>query len=328
MTPLFPAGSSGYVPRNVRGGLAGLVVPLVVLAIIFVLVLREKPEEPRSPPAPAVTVFVPSFERLPPVPEGHYEIWTERVEGGGERLGAFVVLPGGALTSLTGEPLQEFPVAELPSAGTTILLTVEPGKEPAEERSRRVVLRGALSEASVTFESALELPEGAQRAILLAPTAKDVPDTAGLWFAKTTGTKGKPASGLNLPVRDDGWAYGGFVTTAGGTTLRTGLFTDPAKPDAGAPFSGQKRGLALPGEDFLARAPEGTTFPLNLADGRSTVAVSLLPDFAPDAAEPYLPLLTTRVAYQQKTNTPFRLEPVAAEEFPKGSGAFERRTAP
>jgi hypothetical protein len=107
--------------------------------------------------------------------------------------------------------------------------------------------------------------------------------------------------------------------------IHTGSFADPSKPDTGAPFSGTGTTIKLPGEDFVRNAPEGVRFPLNLADGRSTVMVALLPDFAPEAEEGFLPLLTARIRYQQKTNEPFSLSPVSTDELPRGSGRFEKQ---
>lgn len=329
MAPLFPGGA--HLPRSVSGGAWAIIVPVLVLGILFAAVLRS----PRAPEAPAslksITVFGPTFEHLPVVPGGHYELWAEHPDGGKHRLAAFQALSGGSLLTLEGEPAQTFPIDELPPAGSVLLLTVERGSELAPGPSDRVLLRGALGTTEVTFQLAVSPHlnlEGKHVAMLLAPTDPSAPDTSGVWFAQPTETKGKPAPGLALPVLSGGWAYGGFVTTAAGTVLPTGLFVDPSRPDDGTPFSGTRKGLSLPGEDFVKHVPEGVTFPLNLADGRSTLTVSLLPDFATEATEPFLSLLGTRIAYQQKPNVAFSLEAEDEdlESFPAGSGSFEVRS--
>ncbi len=337
---LFPSSAGGRVPVSARGGILSLVIPLAILGAVFFFVTREKPAARPSPTPASVIAFSPAFERLPPVPGGHYELWVERTQGGGERIGAFTVLPGGSLLGLTGDPVQTFPVQELPPSGSLLLLTVEPGTETRAERSGRVLLRGALQTTEVTLVPVVPELDGNHVAVLLAPTDPAAPDTAGLWFARPKAkTGGKTAPGLGLPApgspaamqaglaaASGGWAYGGFVTTAGGTVLPMGAFTDPAAPDSAKPFSGPRPGLKLPGEDFLRNAPEGVSFPLNLADGRTSVTVSLLPDFALEAAEPYLPLLRVRIPYRQATNTPFRLPAEKADEaFPRGRGTFEQQ---
>lgn len=310
------------------GGWWAVLVPVVILAALFVGVLRTPSEEGAVEPTPAATVFVPAFEKLPPVPDGHYELWGKRPDGGEERLAAFTVRVGGALFTLTGDALQTVPVSELPPPNATLLLTVEQGAEPAVSRSPRVLLRGTLAETRVDFTAVLSgrLPSDNQ-ALLQAPSDARAPDTTGVWFASSAAGGKAPAAGLKLPTAPAGWVYGGFVTTATSTILRTGAFRDPAQPDDEAPFSGSGKRLSVPGEDFVRNAPEGVRFPLNLADGRSTVVVALLPEFAPNAAEAFLPLLQARIPYRQKTGTPVMLSAVSADELPRGSGRFELQGA-
>lgn len=308
-----------------RGGWWAVVVPVGILGVLFVAVLRAPSEQAPSLEASPATVFVPSFERLPPVPLGHYELWVQQPDGGSHRLGAFTVLPGGSLVSLSGEPLGDIAVAELPPVDSLLLLTVVSGSELSIERPDRVLLRGTLAATEVRFEAAVPAATGTHRAMLLAPTDAKAPDTSGVWFAAPSTVRGKPRAGLALSAPPPGWAYGGFVTTAAGTVLPTGAFVHPAARDQSAAFSGTANALAFPGEDFVRHAPEHVTFPLNLADGRTTLSVSLLPDFAPESAAPFVSLLTARIPYQQKTGEGFPLEAVSPETFPGGTGVFEQR---
>lgn len=307
------------------GGWWGALIPFAILGAILIAVLRATSVPETSPTPVAATVFVPAFERLPPVSGGHYELWFEQADSGAGRLATFTVLPGGALFTLNGEPVQEFPIAELPPPRSTLFLTVEPGSAPAEKRSGRVLLRGTLSELKATFEPVLPSTNGKHVAALLSLTDTAAPDTTGLWFVRPAGGQGKTGAGLQLSALQGGWAYGGFVTTSAGTVLPMGLFPDPKKADGAAPFSGTRKGLGFPGEDFVRKPPEGVKFPLNLADGRTAVTVSLEPDFAKNSSEPFLPLLTLRIPYQQKPNEIFTLEPVSKDTFPGGTGTFEQR---
>lgn len=309
------------------GGWWGALIPLAILGALLIAVLRSTSGPEPTPTPGSATIFVPAFERLPPVVGGHYELWVERPEGGAERIAAFTALRGGALFTLTGEPVQDFPVAELPPPGSQLLLTVEPGATSIEKRSERVLLRGALQGLDVTFEPVLPNASGKHVAALVSPTDASAPETTGLWFVRPGGGKEKTSPGLQLSALSNGWAYGGFVTTSAGTILPIGNFTDPKKADTRATFSGSAKGLPFPGEDFVRNPPDGVKFPLNLADGRTTVTVSLEPDFAQDASEPFLPLLQLRIPYQQKPNEIFTLEPVSKDTFPKGSGKFEQRAS-
>lgn len=315
----------GRILWHFVGGARSIIVPVLILVLLFFGVLRSAPVPTASPESKPVTVLVPAFERLPAVLGGHYEVWVERPEGGGERLSAFTVLGGGQLLTLGGEPVQEFPIAELPPVGSRLFLTVEPGSEEAVTRSGRVLLSGNLPTVEGALDPAVAVRGGTHVAMLLAPTDPNTPDTSGLWFGSPRKTRGRPAAGLALDPPADGWVYAGFVTTAAGTVLPTGAFRDVGGPDDRSPFSGRGRGLSVPGEDFVAGAPEGTAFPLNLADGRTTVAVSLLPDFAASAPEPFLPLLAARIPYRQDSGQPFRLEPLSVDVLPKGIAKFEQR---
>lgn len=313
------------IPRMVsRGGWWGIVLPLLAMGVLLAAVIGSVPGAPSPTPAAGRrdTLFVPAFAHLPPVPEGHYELWVERPDSATEPLAAFSVLPGGQMVTLSGEPTSQFPVVELPSTGSTILLLVEAGREPAIERPERVLLRGAVAAADVRFDSALPSLSGEQVALLLTPTDAQASDTSGVWFAKSVTRAGSAAAGLSVPSPGPGWVYGAFVTTAGGTVLPTGTFTDVGASDASASYSGEGKGLSVPGEDFVQRAPEGVTFPLGLADGRTTVTVGLLPDFARAITEPTIPLLVGRIPFGHGARIPFTLEPVAADALPAGTGTF------
>ncbi len=298
----------------------GVLVPLAVLGLLFVAVDRGG-DEVRAPSQSSPTVFVPTFERLPPVPDGHYELWVARPDGGEERIAAFSVLPGGTISALNGEGAREFLVRELPPPGSVLLLTVEEGRDPLTSRSDRLLLRGALSAADVTFEPVLPRLEGSHVAQLRMSSGAASSKRSGLWFS------GERGQGLQLPPLSGGWAYGGFVTLSQGTRLATGLFHDPGRPDMATPHTKSNKGVLLPfpGEDFVHDPPEGVTFPLNLADGRTTVSVALQPDFSSGGAEPFLPLLEGRIPYRLEPREPFPLEAVRPETFPKGTGTFAQK---
>lgn len=90
----------------------------------------------------------------------------------------------------------------------------------------------------------------------------------------------RPVAGLALPNLPAGWKYEGWVVIDG-TPVTTGLFVDPVGADESAPFSGSEAGPPYPGEDFLANAPEGLTFPVDLAGRTAVISVEPSPDDSP-----------------------------------------------
>ena len=120
-------------------------------------------------------------------------------------------------------------------------------------------------------------------------TVTEVPspanDEAGVWFLEMTDSG--PSVGLTLPTLPDGWVYEGWAVTQG-VPLSTGRFTDPAAADLASPFS--DGGPPFPGEDFLSNLPDTISPPVNLADGNSTIVISIEPDIAgtdPTGAGPF-----------------------------------------
>lgn len=313
-----------------RGGWGILLFPLLLLAVVLFYFLRTRGEVrvPTSATTPAVIALRHTFDNLPFLPDGHYELWERREHGGENRLSAFRVLEGGTLVSLSGEPLLETAIAEFPPSGTTLLVTVEDGAEPVNQRSERVLLQGALSLTEANLTAVVPPQEGSHRALLAAPTGKSQLATAGVWFVVQEGKKGVPQPGLELPALDSGWVYAGWVVTGAGTTLPTGKFSNPRVQDDFSGFSGSAPSFGLPGEDFLKDSPEGVRFPLNLADGRSQVIISIEPDFPGESerAEPFLPLLFARIPYQQQAGEEFSLEPAEADLLPQGRIVIEQRS--
>ena len=89
--------------------------------------------------------------------------------------------------------------------------------------------------------------------------------------------------GLDLPQLPAGWAYEGWVVIDG-TPVTTGRFTAVAGVDQSAPFSGPDSGPPFPGEDFLNNAPQGLSFPTDLAGQVAVISIEPTPD---DSASPF-----------------------------------------
>ena len=87
--------------------------------------------------------------------------------------------------------------------------------------------------------------------------------------------------GLMIPVLPSGWRYEGW-TVINGTALTTGTFLFPNTADMAAPFSGPLPGPPFPGEDYVANAPAGFSFPTDLSGSTIVVTIEPYPDFSAD----------------------------------------------
>lgn len=215
-----------------------------------------------------------SLSGVEPLSLGHYEGWAifgdDKVS-----TGKFNVADDGSLVSLSGSPLSSF---EADASGSDmIVITIEPEGDTDAIPSGIVLLAGSLSGSTAALSFPIDLSGVAGGYILATPTDDDTDttnDVAGLWFLDPGAG---PGPALTLPTLGEGWVWEGWGVTQG-TPLSSGRFTDVASADLAAPFSGAGSGPPFPGEDFLNNLPGGVTPPVNLADGASTIVLSLEPD--------------------------------------------------
>lgn len=93
---------------------------------------------------------------------------------------------------------------------------------------------------------------------LETPTASPVNTNglSGAWFRNSA-----LGASLNLPTLPSGWRYQAWATI-GTVTVSMGRFTAVTGADSGNPHKGPGVAPLVPGEDFLAAAPGGLSFPL------------------------------------------------------------------
>jgi len=242
-----------------------LIVIIILIALIilgFMFISQDEPMVTES----KLSLSELNLEALE---EGHYEGWAifgeEKISTGKFNIGDNLVFN-------TGLDL---------SNADKIVITIEPEGDTDDVPSGIVVLTGDL----VSGEASLEFPvsfEGISGGYILA-TPTDGPDsneTSGVWFLELP----EPLnSSLILPELPGGWVYEGWVVNKG-TPLTSGRFTDVSDADDFEGFSGAEPGPDFPGEDYLVNAPEGTEFPINLADGQSLVVISVEPNL--DGVDP------------------------------------------
>lgn len=162
-----------------------------------------------------------------------------------------------------------------PAQADMIVVTIEPVPDPDPAPSAVAILAGKPHRHFAALRFPIDLSRAAGSFILATPTDDDPANgTAGVWFLDPAAG---PGPSLSLPQPPAGWVFEGWGVTQG-TPLTTGRFTSVSGSDLARPFSGPNPGPPFPGEDFVARLPAGVVAPVNLADGRSTVVVTVEPD--------------------------------------------------
>ena len=255
----------------------------------------------------------------------HYEGWAI-VDGKPISTGKFNVGPGGELVSLNGSPIPQGSFAtgvDLKDA-TAVIITIEPAGDNDTIPASTHYLSGSVSEAQVSLSighgAALgdDFSGAAGTYILATPTDGDGNnENSGIWFLDLS--SGTPAVGLDLPTLHDGWVYEGWVVIDG-TPVSTGRFTQIGQGDLAAPYSGPESGPSFPGEDFLFNAPEGLTFPVDLAGKVAVISVEPSPDDspAPFALKPLVSVIPANATdhFNYSIGTP-------EAAFPRGSASID-----
>ncbi|MBD3224687.1 MAG: T9SS type A sorting domain-containing protein [Caldithrix sp.] len=219
----------------------------------------------------------------------HYEGWAI-VNDHPVSTGKFNVNSSGELIDMDGNVIEngEFTIGQDLSAASAIVLTIEPDDDPSPMPASTHYLAGDISDmsASLTVDHPAALGDdftgSTGNYILATPTnGDDSNENSGIWFLDLS--EGSPAQGLFLPTLPDGWEYEGW-TVINGMPVTTGKFLKTDSADFAAPYSGEMSGPPFPGEDFLMNAPDGLTFPTDIAGGNAVISIEPSPD---DAGSPF-----------------------------------------
>lgn len=148
--------------------------------------------------------------------------------------------------------------------------------------SKNVVMKGNISGNSASlnmFNSIGILSDVYMRYNLLTPTdSTNLGQLNGIWFADTLADVNSPVSGTNISSVS-GWVYRAVVEKDAQNLLISEFSS--GTPSASNPYGAGKQALKnkytgkIIGGDFLANAPSGITFPLDLRG--LNVSVYLLP---------------------------------------------------
>jgi hypothetical protein len=216
-----------------------------------------------------------TFSGLEPLGSGYvYEAWLI-VDGAPVSGGRFTLNAGQTTVALTAP-------ADQADGATAFVLTIEPaaGDDPAPAKTH--VLAGTLSGGGATLSAAHpaalgdDFLDAAGSYILETPSTATVADDfdQGIWYLDPTG----PGASLDLPTLPEGWAYEGWIATAGGP-ISTGRFlsVSAADLDGTGPDAGPDSGPPFPGQDFIDPA-------LVLIGTTAVISIEPEPD---DSAAPF-----------------------------------------
>jgi hypothetical protein len=288
----------------------------VAVGMASLLVLGCSDDEENTQPQTGMLTL--SFTGLENLGSGYaYEGWI-LVNGNPVSTGVFTVDDNGDLSQSSFE----LPLSDL-EAATDFILTIEPSPDPDPQPASTHYLAGEFDQgdASLSVGNMHALGDDFTGSmgyyVLATPTnGGDSDENSGIWFLDLS--SGDPAQGLFLPTLPDGWKYEGWAVIDG-TPVTTGTFLDPAAADDAAPYSGQMAGPPFPGEDFLANAPSGLTFPTDLAGGAGVISIEPDPDnsSAPFTLKPLVGNIasnaTDHVTYEMGNN---------ASSFPTGMASW------
>ncbi|MEM7092347.1 MAG: anti-sigma factor [Actinomycetota bacterium] len=216
-----------------------------------------------------------SFSGLEPLgPNAVYEGWLI-IDGAPQSTGTFNIDADGNVALINSATTTNI------ASATAYVLTIEPANDPDPAPSATHVLAGDVvdgrADLTISHPAALgtDFASAGGSFIVAAPTTETTDDDlSGVWFLDPTGADG-PVASLDLPALPEGWAYEGWVVVDG-TPVSTGRFTDASGPDDFSGFSGPADAPPYPGEDLVANAPAGLSFPTDLSG--ATVVISVEPD--------------------------------------------------
>ncbi len=264
---------------------------------------------------PTTASFSLNIEGLEDLGADHtYEGWII-VDGNAITTGTFTVDANGSLSKTS------FDVdADDLAAATTFVLTIEPSPDSDPAPSDIHILAGDIANdaANLTVDHGAALGSDFTNStgtyILATPTdGMNNNENSGVWWLDPTAG---PGAGLELPTLPAGWKYEGWAVIEG-QPVSTGTFLSASGEDAAAPFSGTMGGPPFPGEDFVDNAPDGLSFPTDLAGATVVISIEPSPDNSPN---PFLlKPLVGMVEMGATDHTPYQMTNNAASTNPMGT---------
>lgn len=246
-----------------------------------------------------------------------YEGWII-VDGQAISAGIFSIDANGEMSQSSFS----LPSSQVNSA-TAYVLTIEPSPDSDPSPSAVHILGGDFNgnAANLTVDHSAAINTNFMDAmggyILATPTdgGMNTDENSGVWWLDPNAG---PGATLTLPELPSGWMYEGWAVIDG-VPVTTGKFTAVDEADKSAIYSGTVDGPPFPGEDFLQNAPDGVTFPTDLAG--KTVVISVEPNPDNSAAPFALKPLVGNVPSSAAVHTIYNMENNATASNPTGTAS-------
>jgi len=249
---------------------------LIILLLLLVLpACGQTPSEFRPLPAALGDLrgVALGFEGLAPLAEGLYSAFLNLDNGDVVRLGGFNVNGNGRPVDGQGNVIDRFTADQNLFSSVSLVVSIEPLGIIGSTPGLAPILQGPFIDgiASLSVPAPLFLNDASGSYRVFTPT--DGPDTnegSGVWAVSGGG---EPT--LTLPPLNNLFIYEHFMVI-GGMPITMGRFVVADSADFLNPWSGPLPAPAVPGEDFLANAPAGFTFPANLSGAQLVVTLEPL----------------------------------------------------
>ncbi len=288
------------------------IILLALMAFVFVTSCKKDEETPVSTTG-NLNIEISGLEDLGS--DYAYEGWVI-VNGKAVTTGVFEVDASGMMSKTSFE----IGLSDL-NAASTYVLTIEPSPDSDPNPSSVHILAGDFDGSTATLSVAHGAALGNDFStstggyILATPTdgGSDTNENSGVWWLDPSAG---PGASLNLPTLPAGWAYEGWAVVDG-TPISTGRFLTASGADwSGIYSSTNAAGPPFPGEDLLLNAPDGVSFPTDLAG--KTVVISVEPQPDNSAAPFLLKPLVGAVPADATDHTLYQMANNAANSNPTG----------
>lgn len=250
---------------------------IILLLLVMVPACGETPSEFRPLPAALGDLrgVALGFEGLQQLDKGIYSAWLRLEKGERVGLGGFNVNDNGQPIDNQGSVIDRFTANETLFSTVSITIAIEPSGSIGDAPSEAVILQGpfidGIAALIVPAPPGIGDTSGSYR--VFTPT--DGPNTnegAGVWAVSANGEATLALGDLNSLYRFE------HFMVINGMPITMGRFETADSGDFANPWSGPLHSEApeVPGEDFLANAPAGFTFPVNLSGSQLLVTLEAI----------------------------------------------------
>ncbi len=295
-----------------------------LVAVMVALGCGKKNKTP-TPAAPTETTrFQFSFSRIAELDSAYYQAWA-LIGNYGYNLGKFNINSSGQMVDTAGAVVADnaFFYDISTSMVTAVGITIQDVADSTTTPSGAHLLGGSVANGtaslSMKHEAGINREFGnvTGKFILATPTnGTNSDETSGIWFIDNS--SGIATAGLTLPSFSGGWQYEGWIRVDG-KFYSTGTFTDMSAADDSARYGAETQtASAFPGEDFLANAPAGITFPLDLSGKYAMITLEPKPDPAVGIPSPFV-LLEATIVSDAADNQTYNMTNTTVASLPSGT---------